>query len=135
MPSLRDTLHHALAAGNTDRELAEALLRSDALSQALHLAASTDEDLQAQLGYTKSSLRAQLSKARRRLPSSFPLPILEGRWWLSSDITEYRTEHSRRPSTATHHATTDNASSTITAGNTRTARTDMLDSSTGNAGT
>lgn len=95
MTTLRNALQNALETTNTDAELAEALLRGTAMSEALSVAAVTDDDLQAQLGYTKPTLRAQLSKARRQLSSTFPLPVIEGRWWLASDITDYRADHAR----------------------------------------
>lgn len=105
MTTLRDALQHALETTSTDAELAEALLRGTVISEALSVAAVTDDDLQAQLGYTKPTLRAQLSKARRQLSSTFPLPVIEGRWWLASDITDYRADHARpaTPAAAADH--------------------------------
>lgn len=101
MTTLRDALQHALKTTSTDAELGEALLRGNAISEALSVAGVTDDDLQAQLGYTKPTLRAQLSKARRQLSSTFPLPVIEGRWWLASDITDYRADYARTTTTAT----------------------------------
>lgn len=131
MPTLRQALHQALQDTHTDGELAETLLRSEALSEALRLAASNDDDLIAQLGYTKATLRAQLSKARRLPSSSFPLPALEGRWWLDSEIAAYRTDHARSTSTGVTTSRTGHAGGDATA---RTAGTGIVNRSTGTTG-
>lgn len=104
MTSLKELVTRALDNSVTDDDLAQQLASSGALEQIIALGTYDEDTVQDRLNYaTRNALRAGISKARRN-KGTFPIPIVDGKYWERNTVDEYRSRQQQAKTTSTTKA-------------------------------